>query len=181
MNARILVVDDEQSLLDFLRLLLGEAGYEVQTADSMADGRREVAENPYDLVLCDILMPDGNGLDLLREIKRINPRCHVILMSAYGSVETAVGAMKAGAFDFITKPFRMTQLVVRLENACSIRTLREQNVHLQEQLERRHSFSKIIGKSKKMQEVFELIRRAAPARTPWASSRTASPAGACCA
>jgi len=97
-------------------------------------------------------------MELLRRIKALAPDTTVVLITAHGSVDRAVDAMRNGASDFIAKPFSMGQLMMRLENVCSVRLLREQNVRLQEQLERRHSFSKIVGKSKKMQQVFELIR-----------------------
>ena len=97
-------------------------------------------------------------LDLLKRIKALQPETTVIILTAHGTVDRAVEAMREGASDFITKPFSMAQLVVRIANVCSVRLLREQNVRLQEQLEQRHSFSSIIGRSKAMQEVFELIR-----------------------
>jgi DNA-binding NtrC family response regulator len=98
------------------------------------------------------------GMDLLKRIKAIQPETTVVIITAHGTVDRAVEAMREGAADFITKPFSMAQLLVRLSNVCSVRLLREQNVRLQEQLEQRHSYSNIIGKSKPMQEVFDLIR-----------------------
>jgi DNA-binding NtrC family response regulator len=103
-------------------------------------------------------MPRMDGMALLRKIKELQPETTVLMITAHGSVDRAVEAMRNGAADFIAKPFSIAQLLVRLENVCSVRQLREQNVRLQEQLERRHSFSKIVGKSKKMQKVFDLIR-----------------------
>ncbi len=124
------------------------------------DGERGEAlfkKHSPELVLVDLVMPKMDGMELLRRIKAADPKCTVVMITAHGSVERAVEAMRHGAADFITKPFRVNQLIVRLENVCSIRTLREQNVRLQEQLERRHSFAKIVGKSQEMQRVFELI------------------------
>jgi DNA-binding NtrC family response regulator len=97
-------------------------------------------------------------MELLKRIKALQPETTVVIITAHGTVDRAVEAMREGASDFITKPFSMAQLVVRVANVCSVRLLREQNVRLQEQLEQRHSFSSIIGRSKGMQEVFELIR-----------------------
>ena len=112
----------------------------------------------HDVILTDLVMPGMGGMDLLKRIKALQPDTTVVIITAHGSVDRAVEAMREGASDFIAKPFSMAQLLVRLSNVCSVRLLREQNVRLQEQLEQRHSFSNIIGRSKPMQEVFELIR-----------------------
>ena len=110
MTARILVVDDEQSMLDFLRLLLEEIGYQVTTANSVQEGRAKILESGFDLVLCDIIMPDGNGLDLLREIKQQDTRISVIMMTAYTSTKTAIEAMRRGAYDYVSKPFDVDEI-----------------------------------------------------------------------
>ena len=123
MAARILVVDDEKSIQDFLRLLLEEGGYEVTTASSMEEGRKTFFEDSFDLVLCDIIMPDGNGLDLLREMKAHNIRSSVIMMTAYTSTKSAIEAMKRGAYDYISKPFDVEELKVVVEKALETATL----------------------------------------------------------
>jgi CheY-like chemotaxis protein len=97
---RILIVDDEASLLEFLGLLFEEEGFEVTTASSFREGRARAAERDHDLILCDIMMPDGNGLDLLREVKERDPHAAVIMMTAYSSTESAIEAMKRGAYDY---------------------------------------------------------------------------------
>lgn len=161
MTARILVVDDEQSIQDFLRLLLEESGFEVNTAGSMEDGREQFREGSYDLVLCDIIMPDGNGLDLLREIKQHDHRTSVVMMTAYTSTKSAIEAMKRGAYDYISKPFDVEELNVVIQKALEKTELVDENIFLRRELEEKYRFSNIIGRSRPMQEIFGLIERVA--------------------
>jgi two-component system response regulator PilR (NtrC family) len=158
---RILIIDDEASLLEFLSLLFEEEGYQVATAASMADARARLEESEPDLVLCDILMPDGNGLELLREVRAGSPHTAVIMMTAYSSAKTAIEAMKAGAYDYIPKPFDVEELKVMASNALEKTALEEQNVYLRRELEGKYTFSNIIGSSRKMQEIFRLVERVA--------------------
>jgi two-component system response regulator PilR (NtrC family) len=159
--SRILVVDDEKSIQDFLRLLLEEGGYEVTTASSMEQGRKTFFEDSFDLVLCDIIMPDGNGLDLLREMKTHNIRSSVIMMTAYTSTKSAIEAMKRGAYDYISKPFDVEELKVVIEKALEKTELVDENVYLRRELEQKYQFSNIIGRSRAMKEIFALIERVA--------------------
>ena len=162
MSRKVLIFDDEASLLEFLSLLFEEEGYEVESADSVAGARERLAESPeYDLVLCDILMPDGDGLDLLREIKTERPHAAVIMMTAYASTDSAIEAMKLGAYDYISKPFDVEELKVMAEKAIERTDLEQQNVYLQKELAERHSFANIIGSSRAMQEIFRLVERVA--------------------
>ncbi len=155
---RLLIVEDEPLLRVAISDALRKEGWTVDVAEDGVSGEALFKKHGPDLALVDLVMPRMDGMELLRRIKGADPECTVVMITAHGSVERAVEAMRQGAADFITKPFRMGQLIVRLENVCSIRTLREQNVRLQEQLERRYSFSKIVGKSKEMQRVFELVK-----------------------
>jgi two-component system response regulator PilR (NtrC family) len=164
MSARILVVDDEQGMQDFLRLLLESAGYEVSLASSMKEGESRFREGGIDLVLSDIIMPDGNGLELLKAIKEQDSRAAVIMMTAYTSTKTAIEAMKLGAYDYVSKPFDVDELQVLVEKALEKTELVDENVYLRRELEEKYQFSNIIGRSPKMQEIFSLIERVA--RTP---------------
>jgi len=155
---RLLIVEDEPLLRVAVSDALRQQGWIVDIAEDGVRGEEMFEEHRPDLVLVDLVMPRMDGMELLRRIKGSDPDCTVVMITAHGSVERAVEAMRHGAADFITKPFRTAQLIARLENVCSFRTLREENVRLQEQLEHRYSFSKIVGKSKEMQRVFELIR-----------------------
>jgi two-component system response regulator PilR (NtrC family) len=160
-RSNLLVVDDEQSLLEFLNLLFEEEGYDVHRANSVTEARLAISGRSYDLVLCDILMPDGNGLDLLREIKERHPHTAVIMMTAYTSTKSAIEAMKLGAYHYISKPFDVEELKVVVSKALEKTVLEEENVYLRRELEQKYQFANIIGRSQKMLEVFSLIERVA--------------------
>ena len=161
MKSSVLIVDDEQSMMEMLRLFFEAEGYRVATASSVTEARVAVEDRVFDLVLCDILMPDGNGLDLLKEIKERAPRTAVIMMTAYASPKSAIEAMKLGAYNYISKPFDVDELRILAQGALEKTGLEEENVYLKRQLEERFSFSNIIGRSPKMQEIFSLIERVA--------------------
>jgi DNA-binding NtrC family response regulator len=155
---RLLIVEDEP----ILRITMGDAlrkeGWVVDVAEDGSKGLQLFERHLHDLVLSDLLMPGMDGIELLRRIKAIDSETTVVIITAHGTVDTAVEAMRQGAADFITKPFSMMQLILRLNAVCSFQLLKEQNIRLQEQLEQRYSFGNIIGKSKRMREVFELIK-----------------------
>ncbi len=155
---RLLIVEDEPLLRITMADALRKEGWAVDVAEDGVKGNALFERSLHDVVLTDLVMPRMDGMALLKRIKALQPDTTVVIITAHGSVDRAVEAMREGAADFISKPFSMAQLLVRLNNVCSVRMLREQNVRLQEQLEERFSFSNIIGKSKKMHEVFELIK-----------------------
>lgn len=155
---RLLIAEDEPLLRITMADALRKEGWAVDVAEDGVKGSAQFEQHLHDVVLTDLVMPGMGGMDLLKRIKALQPETTVVIITAHGTVERAVEAMREGAADFITKPFSMAQLLVRLSNLCSFRLLKEQNVRLQAQLEQRYSFANIIGKSKGMQEVFELIR-----------------------
>ncbi len=155
---RLMIVEDEPILRITMADALRKEGWDVDVAEDGLKGLALFEKHLHDVVLSDLLMPHMDGMELLRRVKALQPETTVVIITAHGTVDSAVEAMREGAADFIAKPFSMMQLMLRLNNVCSFRLLREQNIRLQEQLERRYSFGKIIGKSKPMQEVFELIR-----------------------
>ncbi|HKI05463.1 MAG TPA: response regulator, partial [Thermoanaerobaculia bacterium] len=157
---RLLIVDDEPSMIDFLSLLFEGEGYEVTPARSVEEARRAL-ERGHDLVLCDILMPDGNGLDLLREIKTGDGSPPVIMMTAYTSTKSAIEAMKLGAADYVSKPFDVEELKIVAQKALERAELAEENVYLRRELEQKYTFNNIIGKSSRMQAIFSLVDRIA--------------------
>jgi two-component system response regulator PilR (NtrC family) len=159
--SRLLIVDDEASMLDFLSLLFQGEGYEVTTARSVTEARRCLERIAPDLVLCDILMPDGNGLDLLKEIKTGEDSPPVVMMTAYTSTKSAIEAMKLGAADYVSKPFDVDELKIVAQKALERAELADENVYLRRELEQKYSFNNIIGKSSRMQAVFALIERIA--------------------
>jgi DNA-binding NtrC family response regulator len=155
---RLLIVEDEPLLRITMADALRNEGWMVDVAEDGVKGAALFEQHVHDLVLTDLVMPRLGGMDLLKRIKALQPDTTVVILTAHGTVDRAVEAMREGAADFIAKPFSMAQLVVRLRNVCSVRILQEQNVRLQAQLEQRHSYANIIGRSKPMQEVFDLIR-----------------------
>jgi two-component system, NtrC family, response regulator PilR len=160
-RASLLIVDDEASILDFLSLLFEGEGFGVETARSAGEAQRLLAGRAYDLVLCDVMMPDGNGLDLLREIKAASPSTAVVMMTAYTSTKTAIEAMKLGASDYVSKPFDVEELKIITQKALERAELADENVYLRRELEQKYTFNNIIGKSASMQAIFALVERIA--------------------
>ena len=167
---RVLVVDDEQGLRDMLSILLRREGYDVSVAPSFTAGCEAAlgAPTPFDLVLTDLMMPDGSGLDVLSRAKARSDRTEVIVMTAYGALETAIEAMKRGAYDFITKPFATSELRVLARKALERRALQAENEKLRAQLEReaqRARPSGLLGHSAAMKRVLDLAQRVANGKT----------------
>src|SRR5262249_5892644 len=136
-------------------------GYEVETARSAEEARKALAGGSYDLVLCDILMPDGNGLDVLKEIKAADSNAAVIMMTAYTSTKSAIEAMKLGAYAYISKPFDVDEMKIVAQKALERAELVDENVYLRRELEQKYTFNNIIGKSPRMQAIFALVDRVA--------------------
>ncbi len=157
----LLIVDDEASLRDFLSIVFEEEGWRVETAASLAAARTAHAKHEPDLILCDLMLPDGSGIDLLREVKASAPSVAVIMITAHTSTKSAVEALKAGAFDYIAKPFDIDELKIIVRNAVERKELEDENIHLRTALEERFTFSNIIGRSARMQEIFSVVGRIA--------------------
>ena len=162
MKKRILVVDDEEKLRRVIELHLLAAGFEVDKAAAAEEGLK--LADRADLVLTDLRLPGMNGLELLARIRRQNSQAPVIVMTAFGTVENAVEAMKSGATDFLLKPFSLDHLTAVVNKALEYRALRDENRQLREELGRRYEFANIIGRSAPMQEIFSTIERVAPSR-----------------
>ncbi len=160
-RAVILVVDDDAAMRDYLREELEHERFRVETAGSARAGIERVKQGGVDLVVSDVKMPDLDGLDLLREVREVHPAPHVITITAFGSIDTAIRAVKLGAFDYITKPFEIEQLVLVIEKALSEVALRSEVARLREEVARSVRFENIIGQSRAMQDIFALIRRVA--------------------
>jgi DNA-binding NtrC family response regulator len=161
----ILVVDDEIEIREGLEALLTSEGFEVTPADTGEAGLQRLEDRPFDLMLLDVSLPDRNGLELLREIRRRDPNLSIILITAFGSIDMARAAFKGGAQDFITKPWSNDELIAQVSVAIEGRRLREENVQLKRALKQRYNFPSIIGKSEKMLAVFDLITQVAPSRS----------------
>jgi DNA-binding NtrC family response regulator len=162
MKKRILVVEDEEKLRRVLELQLASAGFEVDKAGTAEQGLKIV--DRADLVLTDLRLPGMDGLELLGKIRQQNSVVPVIVMTAFGTIETAVEAMKAGATDFLLKPFSLDHLMTVVNKAMEVRDLRDENRQLKEELGRRYEFDNIVGRSAPMQEIFAAIMRVAPTR-----------------
>jgi len=162
----ILVIDDEEIMREILEALLRREGYEVRLASNGAEGLDLVRSGPIDAAVVDVMMPEMDGLTVLDEVRKIDEDIAVIMITAFASVDTAVAAMKRGAFDYITKPFKNDEVLAVLRNAVERRRLVTENRALRQNLqERYHKFDNIIGRSARMRQVFDLIIQAAPSRS----------------
>ena len=162
----ILVVDDEEIMREILETLLTREGYDVRVASSGTEGLDLARALPFDAALVDIMMPGLDGIATLDELKRIDEDLAVMIITAFASVESAISAMKAGAFDYITKPFKNDEVLAVVRNAMERRRLVHENRNLRQNIqERYHKFANIIGKSPRMRQVFDLIIQAAPSRS----------------
>jgi two-component system response regulator PilR (NtrC family) len=157
----ILVVDDEKSLRDFLTIMLENEGYAVETASSGEKAVKLILEKEFDLVLTDFRMKKANGIEVLEAVKEHNPITPVVLMTAYASAETAVEAMKKGAYDYISKPFNVEDLQLTVKNAIDKKALADQNQYLKSALKDKFGFENFIGSSPAMQRIFKLIEKVA--------------------
>jgi DNA-binding NtrC family response regulator len=161
----ILVVDDELEIREGLEALLNSENFETTLADSAESGLQKLEERPFDLILLDVSLPDRNGIDVLRDIRRRDPYSSIILITAYGSIDMARAAFKSGAQDYITKPWSNEELIAQVSLAIEGRRLREENVQLKRALKQRYNFPSIIGKSEKMLAVLDLVSQVAPSRS----------------
>ena len=161
----ILVIDDEAEIREGLELLLKTEGYHVSMADTAQSGLLRLGEKPYDLLLLDVSLPDRNGIELLKDIRRQDPHLPIVLITAYGSIEMARAAFKSGAMDYITKPWSNDELLAQVAQAVESHRLREENVQLKRALKQRFNFPNIIGKSEKMLALFDLVAQVAPSRS----------------
>lgn len=162
MNATILIVDDEKNLREGIAEALQSPDRRIFLAENGFQAEEIIRTNAVDLVLSDLKMPSMNGLELLRRVQAISPTTIFIIMTAYGSVDTAVKAIKEGAYDYLTKPINIDQLELLLARALKSKELEAENIYLKEQLEKRFGLENMIGHSRAMENVFELIRQISP-------------------
>ena len=166
MKAKILVIDDDTSLRRVLEYNLQEAGYEVQAASSGEEGLYLFEQSRPDLVITDMKMPGMDGLMLLKSVKERAPEMVVVIITAFGTIDVAVEAMKAGAHDYITKPFNREALKLTIIKALQFSGLTQENRRLRSQLADKADFRTIIGSSKEMEKVFDVIRKVADTEAP---------------
>ncbi len=164
-KGKIHIIDDEPIIHEVLGELLASEGYEWESSSGGEEALEKAASRDVDLTLLDLLMPGMDGLEVLHRIKKADPRAVVIIITAYASVESAIEAMKCGAFDYIQKPFKHDELLLTIERALLHKRLQEENLRLKDELQHKFRFENIIGKSQLMQNVFEVIKAAAPTRS----------------
>ena len=160
-NGTLLLVDDDRHLLMSMAEWLREQGYNVDAAASYAEARQTIAKRSYDLVLSDVRLGDGDGFDLLAETRREHPDLSFILMTGYGTVDTAIDALRAGAFDFLTKPIIDEELEMAIDRAISQREVLEENTTLKKQLDMRFGMGNIVGHDHRMLKIFDMIESVA--------------------
>ncbi len=165
MKARILIVDDEATIRDTLCTVLKEEGFDAESAENGRAALEKIQQNNYDLVITDLRMPEMDGLELLKAVKLNSPQTSVIIITAYGSMESAIEALRLGAFDYLIKPLDFDDVILRVRRLMEHRELVEENRILREAIEERYSFSHIIGESPAMKRVFRMIERVSQTRS----------------
>lgn len=159
------IIDDEPIIFEVLQDLLTSEGYEVEISTTGEEALEKYSSQEFDLTLLDLLMPGMNGIEVLKKLKQMVPSAMVIIITAYASVESAISAMKMGAFDYLQKPFKHDELLLIVQRAIAHKKLKEENLRLKDELKRKFSFENIIGKSEVMNQVFEVIKASAPTRS----------------
>jgi two-component system response regulator PilR (NtrC family) len=163
--SRILVVDDERSMREFLEIFFRREGYDVTPAESVESALMALDADDYDIVITDIQMPDRSGLELLREINETAPETPVVMITAFGTTENAITAMKQGAYDYITKPFKVDEIRVVVEKALEKKSLTLENRRLKSELRSQVRSRALIGNSAPMQRVYDLVAQVAATKT----------------
>ncbi|MCL5745891.1 MAG: sigma-54 dependent transcriptional regulator [Acidobacteria bacterium] len=164
-KGKILVIDDEEDIRESLEFLLAAEGYSVDLAENGTDGLRRLEARDYDLVLLDLMLPDRSGMDVLRDVRERDHDTPIFLITAYGSIQVAVDALKTGANDYFSKPWDNEKLLIEIERMISKRRLERENTQLKRALKQRYSFPNIVGKSERMHRILDLVSQVAPSRS----------------
>ena len=159
MNERILVVDDEEIIRDSLSFILKEEGYQVDSAVDGADALEKMTAKEYDLVFTDLKMPKVSGMELLEKISSNKSNTFSIVITAYASIDSAVSALRNGAYDYIVKPLDFDYVLMKVKRLFEYKSLAKENMILRREVNQKYNFANIIGKSEKMQELFEIIKK----------------------
>lgn len=165
MKSRILVVDDEESIREFLEIMLKKEGYEVTTAEDGAKAKEILTKKSFDMIISDMQMPNVTGIELLRHVRESYPDLVFMIITAFGTTETAVEAMKLGAYDYLTKPFKIDEVRLNIANALRSKNLETEVRVLKKELVKEYSFQNMVGNSDAMHSVFNLIQRVSQAPT----------------
>jgi two-component system response regulator PilR (NtrC family) len=164
-NGDILIVDDERSMREFLGIYLRREGYRIEAAAGGGEAIASIKARAFDVIITDLRMPDVDGLTILAEAKRIRPDTEVIVVTAFSTTETAIAAMKAGAHDYLTKPFKIDEVGLVVDRAMEKRRLARENLALRDEIKGRYKLDRLLGKSPPMQRVFDILRKVASTRT----------------
>ncbi|HLK62545.1 MAG TPA: sigma-54 dependent transcriptional regulator [Bryobacteraceae bacterium] len=164
-RGRVLVIDDELDIREGLELLLTTEGYLVELAQNATEGLHKLENHSYDLVLLDLMMPDRSGMEVLEEVRGRDRETPIFMITAYGSVEAAVHALKLGASDYFSKPWDNEKLIIEIDRMIAKRRLEYENTHLKRALKQRYSFPNIIGKSDRMVRMLDLVGQVASSRS----------------
>ena len=159
MKSRILVVDDEESIREFLEIMLKKEGYEVTLAEDGQKAKDLLSKKTFDMIISDLQMPHVTGIELLKHVKDSYPDTVFMLITAFGTTETAVEAMKMGAYDYLTKPFKIDEVRMNIQNALRSRNLEVENRSLKKELVKEYSFQNMVGNSPAMHSIFDMVKR----------------------
>jgi two-component system response regulator PilR (NtrC family) len=162
---KILVIDNEKSMRDFLAIVLKKEGYLVAAAENGEAAVQRLEKEIFDLVITDLKMPKMGGIELLKNVKEIHPNTVVLVMTAFASTETAIEAMKEGAYDYLTKPFQIEEVKLIIRNALEKKRLKEENFRLKRELKDQSTFSNIVGRSEKMKKVLDLVQKVSDSKS----------------
>jgi len=165
MKPRILVVDDEESIREFLEIMLKKEGYEVTSAEDGAKAKEVLQKKTFDMIISDLQMPNVNGIELLKHTRESYPETVFMMITAFGTTENAVEAMKMGAYDYLTKPFKIDEVRINIANALRSKNLEVENRVLKKEMQREYTFQNMVGNSESMHKIFELVRRVSHAPT----------------
>src|SRR5512136_153214 len=162
---KILVADDEQSMREFLDIMLKKEGYKVSLAANGDEVLKLAERDIFDLIIMDIRMPKLDGIAVLKKIKALSPETIVIMITAYASADTTIRAMKEGAYDYVTKPFKVDEIKLIIRNALEKKNLQKENLLLKQVVRDRYRFGSIIGQSLKMVALYDLLEKVSPTKT----------------
>jgi len=157
--SKILILDDEENMLHMLKTILTKEGYEIATATNGIEGLKKIESNSFDTILCDLRMPEMDGLSFLKATREKNIQSTTIMMSAYGTIDMAIEAMKLGAYDYISKPFKPDEIILTLKKAEEREKLRKENILLKKEIKKEFGFENIITKNDKILQIFETIHK----------------------
>ncbi len=165
MKPRILIVDDEESIREFLEIMLKKEGYEVSTAEDGLKAKDLLSKRNFNMVISDLQMPNMTGIELLKHVRETYPETVFMLITAFGTTENAVEAMKMGAYDYLTKPFKIDEVRINIQNALRTSSLEVENRVLKKELTKEYSFQSLVGNSEVMHRIYDLVKRVSQAPT----------------